>query len=300
LLSFGLPLRAYDVRFGPENELVIKMLDSKVNRRVFIDDVVKVVREYKFDGFDVNWSPVDNRTTKHKLENLLKELRETFNEEKHISKLPRLILTAGQAPKRTDFHVESEFVDYYMVMTFDYHGPWENQTGFQTPINSLEIDSINNTIRHLIDDHHLPKEKLVLGLSAVGRGWTIDSKEDPKVIPSPALGPSPAGAGGSGRYNYFEICQMLEKDGFVREWNELAQAPFMYKIGTNETIWVTYDSRRSFHATMDFIESMDLGGAFVWRIDQDDFDGRCSASNGKYPLTKVVSDRILGKPTIRN
>jgi len=280
---------------------MIKMLAKKENRRRFIADVVKVLRKHKFDGFDVNWYPVDQKT-KADFVLLVKELRETFDKEKVISKLPRLLLSVAIPPqidrikKGYDGKSLSSWVDKFHLMAFDYHGPWENQTGINAPLESEDGRSVNNTIHYLLDEQKIPADQIIMGFPAYGRGWTIDAKQDPKKIPSPSIGPSPPGpfTNASGHLAYFEICQMLEKDGFVSDWHELAQAPFAYKNGTNETVWISYDDQKSWHAGLDYVEAKDLGGIFVWTLDQDDFDGRCTASNGKFPLTKVASDR-LGK-----
>jgi len=292
LLSFG-------GCFTDKCDLTDKMLANKENRQKFIADVVKVVREHKFDGFDFN--VISRAERKENIALLIKEMREVFEKEKNLSKLPRLLLTIAvphdisRIKAGYDLKALSSFVDYFNVEAFNYHSHLDNQTGFNSPItDNGDGLSINATIRHLIDEQQIPKEKIVMGLAAFGRGFTLPITSVPTKIPSPSIGPSPVGpfTNVTGKLAYFEICSMIEKEGLVVEWDKVAKAPFAYKNGTSDTIWISYDDVKSYKTELKYALENELAGVFVWTLDQDDFRGVCKSSNGKYPLINLVRDRL--------
>jgi chitinase len=292
LLSFGGYL--FSQSNGP---LMRKMLESVDNRKVFIDSAIAFVRLHKFDGFDFNWFP--EADTKDGFVKLVKEFREAIDAEAKVGDLPRLLLTAGVPPQVNrieagyDGKALAESLDWMNVMAFDYHGSWENKTGFNTPMFDRDGDgiSINSTFAHLIEKQEIPKDKLVMGLATYGRGWTLPSTSLPNSIPSPAEGPSPAQPFtlAEGTAAYFEICKLIEKDNFTESFDDVQKCPFIFKDG----VWIGYDNQRSYEEELSWLIEKDLRGAFVWALDMDDFNGHCSSSNGTYPLVKTVRSKLV-------
>lgn len=55
--------------------------------------------------------------------------------------------------------------------------------------------------------------------------------------------------------------------------------------------WVSFDDIDTIQQKTEFLKSMGLGGAMVWALDLDDFNGSCGGEN--YPLLKTIT-RELG------
>jgi len=295
LLSFGGYL--FSQSNGP---LMRQMLDNVDNRRIFVKSALDFVRLHKFDGFDFNWYP--DGETKESFAKLVKEFRESIESEVASSgNQSRLLLTAAVPPfvdqieAGYDGKSLAHSLDWMNVMAFDYHGGWENQTGFNTPMFDRDGDgvSINSTFTHLVEKQRVPKNKLVMGYATYGRGWILPSTSEPNSIPAPAIGPSPTQMFtlADGFASYFEICNLIEKDNFTQGFDELQEVPFVFKDG----VWIAYDNPRSYIEGLDWLIENDYAGAFVWSFDLDDFIGQCSSSNGTYPLIKTIRSKLANK-----
>ena len=57
--------------------------------------------------------------------------------------------------------------------------------------------------------------------------------------------------------------------------------------------WVSFDDLDTIQQKTKFLKEMGLGGAMVWALDLDDFQGSCNAGE-TYPLLKTIN-RELGK-----
>ena len=99
-----------------------------------------------------------------------------------------------------------------------------------------------------------------------------------------------ADAGKSGPYtqaagflSYFEICQLMSKEGWSKEWNDEQKIPYAFK----EDQWVGFDDPQSIKLKCEYAAKRKLAGAMIWSLDLDDFSGNF-CSDGKYPLLRSI------------
>ncbi|KAF4520624.1 hypothetical protein B566_EDAN007489 [Ephemera danica] len=144
-------------------------------RKQFVNSVYGYVRDYEYDGVDLNLnlenaSEFAMTTNKSNIVLLIKDLREALDKD-HI-------LTASLSKDLSiidaayDIPAFAEQLQYLHVKSFDYHGAEEGLTGPAAPLRSRDSSSVVATIEQL-KSRGAPCSKLVLGVPMFGRTFLL-------------------------------------------------------------------------------------------------------------------------------
>ncbi|XP_008336034.2 acidic mammalian chitinase-like [Cynoglossus semilaevis] len=128
-------------------------------------------------------------------------------------------------------------------------------------------------------DSGAPAEKLLMGIAAYGRTFTLTSATNNGVAaPTSGVGEPGLYTGEGGFWSYYEVCYNVPLQD--RHWSEGQEVPY----GSAGTTWVGFDNPDSVEAKANVIKTYNYGGAAVWAMDLDDFRGEF-CNQGPYPLT---------------
>ncbi|XP_064474386.1 chitotriosidase-1-like isoform X2 [Ornithodoros turicata] len=287
------------IAIGGQNEGSAKYSNMSANaegRKKFVDSVLKFLREYEFDGLDLNWEyPTTRGGVPEDRENharLMSDLRAAFESHGYL-------LTASVSANAviidSAYNVShlSNYVDYINVMCYDYFGSWNSKTGHNSPLRSREGGSeaekklnVEYSIRYWIDKGAESK-KLVVGMPLYGRSFKLTNASDPG-FGAPASGPGPKGPvlKTPGVAGYNEICKVLQEPGWKIRRDPNVLAP----VAVRDTTWIGYDDELSLAAKAKFVNELGLAGAMVWAIEMDDFLGSCGEL--KNPLQTAIKSAL--------
>ncbi|KAB7499949.1 putative chitinase 3, partial [Armadillidium nasatum] len=264
-----------------------ELVSNQFRMNGFVYDAVEFLRLHSLDGLDIDWE-------------------------------------VSSILFRYDVPEISKYLDFINVMTYDFHGHWEDVIGHNAPLFPLEIASsyakkltVDYSVKSWIKEG-APSQKLMLGMPTYGRSFMLKNETEFDVG-SPAIG-----GGREGRYtqeagflSYYEVCDFLFEDNTTLVWDNEQYVPFAYKGDQ----WVGFDDERSYgekvygytyihiyvllyrnigiqmyiRLQMTWLKETGLGGVMIWSVDMDDFRGNCGS--GKFPLLNTLVDH-LGNYTV--
>ncbi|KAL2318033.1 hypothetical protein Fmac_031909 [Flemingia macrophylla] len=248
------------------------MASTKRTRQAFINSTIHVARQYGFHGLDLDWEFPDNEADMSNLGLLFQEWHRALMVDAHTNHKPRLILTAavyyastikliGNGPRSYPAHDIRDYLDWASPMCFDYHGTWDNFTGFNA---ALYDPKSNISTRYGIGSwigSGVPSWKLVMGLPLYGRAWAL---RDPNFhgVGAEAVGDA---TDTDGTMDYDEILVFNKENGATVVYDDVAVSFYSYA----GTTWIGYDDGPSITKKVQFAKSLGLKGYFFWAAGKD-------------------------------
>jgi chitinase len=234
------------------------------------------VRRHDLDGFDVDWEypaapgfgNVNRPQDKKNFTALMSELRVALDRE-GAARGRSYVLTfaAGAGPywiANTEMDAVQAVVDYVNLMTYDMNGDWDPRTGHHSNLYAHPADpdrrSADRAVREFLVAG-VPARKLVLGVPFYGRAWgEVEPQHEGLYQPGRPLEPRI-------ETRYGNLARLATEPGWVRRWDPLAQAPFLWNA--ERRIWIGYDDPEALRVKSRYIRDLGLAGAMFWEYTND-------------------------------
>lgn len=280
--------------------------DTAAEREVFADSVLTFLRTYTmFDGVDFDWeypgggglesnavAAADGanyvaalQLVRQKLNGLEAETGRTYE----IS-----VASAAGSDKIPNFNLPElkEFVDFFNVMTYDFHGTWESATGHQA---ALQGDAIGYDIRTAIDLYlqaGVDPGRIVLGLPAYSRAWSgVQSSADEYGVEDYGYGDAAGGAApGSfeaGVVDYKDLLAQYRAGGWQLVWDDNAQAAYLWQ--PERQIFSSFETPATVALKSAWAREQGLGGVMFWDLSND------AAGDGESLVAAAASYWLEGR-----
>ena len=151
----------------------------------------------------------------------------------------------------------AEVLDYVCLMTYDlkcgFHALSGHHTALYSSTGDVFRDSCDQALR-LFESAGFPKEKLLMGAAFYSRKWEDVPDRYHGFLQLTKTG------GGYGP-NYDKLAdEYINKNGYVRYWDDEAKAPFLF----NGSTFISYDDEESLAHKCAYVKREDIGGIFYW------------------------------------
>jgi chitinase len=256
-----------------------------------------------FDGFDIDWEfPMaggddgihHDSSDRDNFSQLIALFRKKMNNIR-----PGLLLTAAIPARGADlwkFNLkqDQEYMNWFNLMTYDFHGGWDNRSNHHTNLFTSPADTVfnniresyNEAIRYFLDSALVHPDKIVPGAAFYGRGWKVSDTVNYGLYQP---GKVSAGISPQGDNNYHDIIPLLNK-GYEYHWDNLALAPWLYN--PVDSVFWTFDDSKSIALKTRYVDAYNLRGLMFWEISGDDSIGTLVNTIFKHNMPDVKVTNI--------
>ncbi|WP_043647631.1 glycoside hydrolase family 18 protein [Chitinilyticum litopenaei] len=257
------------------------------SRKKFADSAVEFIRDYQFDGVDIDWEfpvtggnagNIERPEDKQNYTLLMTALREALDKAGVADKRSYLLTTAiGPGErwiKNTEMGKVAKVVDFMNLMAYDYNGGWNKFSGHLAPLyndpaytreGALPSNNISTVVDMLIKEG-VPSDKIVLGIPFYGYSWKGCKPEKNGEYQDCAGKGRGSWEDGNLDYSHIEK-KLVNQDGFTRYWNDVSKVPYLFNPKNGE--FVSYEDKQSLAIKLDYLKAKKLGGAMIWELSGD-------------------------------
>jgi GH18 family chitinase len=173
-----------------------------------------------------------------------------------------IVLPAVEWSDKFDVATMQNFVDYFVIMGYDYYYSGSSQAGPVGPLYSMTSGYNYNLNKSITTWVHkgVPEDKLILGLPYYGREWSTESDE----IPSNTTGSS-----SSRTYKYVMDNSTGNYNPVNKYWNNSSFSTY-YVFKDNNWYQCFIDDGTSLGKRIDLINQRNLAGMGIWALGYDD------------------------------
>ncbi|KAK5625963.1 hypothetical protein RRF57_001679 [Xylaria bambusicola] len=244
------------------------MAASDASRQNFAKTAVELIKDWGFDGIDIDWEWPASATEASNMVSLLSAIRQQLDSYSsqyaggyHF--LLSVCLPAGpdNYNKLKLAEMNSAGVDQFNMLAYDYAGSWDTTSGHQAnlysdPANPKNTPFSTNAAINAYLAAGVPANKITLGLPLYGRAFENTA----------GLGQGYSGVGSGSWENGIWDYKVLPRSG-SETYDATAGASYSYDSATKEL--VSYDNVQSVQKKVSYVQSKGLGGTMFWEASGD-------------------------------
>lgn len=241
---------------------------SATARANFAKTSVAIMKDYGFDGIDVDWEYPADDTEAGNMVLLLQAVRDELDSyaAQYASNHHFLLTIAAPAGSQNyeKLHLSDlgSVLDHINLMAYDFAGSWSDYSGHNANLYSSEANPNSTPFNtdvavHAYLDGGVPSEKLILGMPIYGRSFEGTS----------GIGQTFTGIGSGSWENGVWDYKALPKSGATVEYDNVAKAYYSYDPSTQELI--SFDTPEMIQEKVSYLKGLGLGGSMFWEASSD-------------------------------
>ena len=261
---------------------------TEESRQNFAASCVDFIQEYEFDGVDLDWEyPVSggletNYYSPDDPDNfvlLLAELRSQLD----VAGDYLLTVATPAGPEKIanhDLTGMEPYLDWFNIMTYDFHGPWQGDgdavTGYLSALYSQEDDPLPEPYHSGYNTDAavqsylaagIESDKLQVGFPFYGRGFAGVTNANNGLYQEWTNCPW-FGTWENGVFDYYDLqANYISVNSYENFWDEEAKATWLYNASSG--VMITYCDTLSTAYKAEYVLDMELGGAMFWEFNGD-------------------------------
>ncbi|MGB9755600.1 MAG: glycoside hydrolase family 18 protein [Desulfurella sp.] len=236
---------------GNTSNYISNVLNNPQLFTKFASQLVNFVKENNYSGIDIDWEFPKNSTDTANLDNFVQFLRQNLGSSYIISiDLPY----SNYFGRYFDIDFLKNYVNYFVVMTYDYSGAWSRISGYNAPLKSgfCNPHDIQKSVEYWLT-RGIKSKSMLLGIPFYGRAFNADE-------PCQEFDKSYAAT-------YRNILSLLQNDNYQYFWDFMTRTPYL--INKKDKIYYSFDDPSSIADKINYAFKMNLGGVAIWEITQD-------------------------------
>jgi chitinase len=249
--------------------------------------VIELVDQFDYDGIDLDWEYPDTKEEVVGFERLTRRFRkeiDAIGAKKGKTMVLTMAASANPGTLKwlgTDFLLET--MDWINVMTYDYAGDWTDYAGHHSPLFASSKQPGGNprstalTMKYLLEERHLPADRLAVGLPLYGKGFSVS--EPYASTKGVAKKRVPQG-------NYANLRKLQDEQKWTRRWDDETKNPWL--VAPDGTMVIGYDDAESLAIKTEWAMKQGFRGVFFWQIGADRLpDGTNPLQEASYKAWKA-------------
>lgn len=266
---------------------------SNDNRSTFIDNLIRVMRQWHFDGIDVDMEPIKDSDVDN-YNAFIVELYQRLQKE-HVDMLSKPFLSAATDWQPSLFAKIQKYFNQINLMTYDMSGAWGRRwvSWFNSPVydagktfraSTKKLPSVNQEVQKFLKAGVKPS-KTAIGIDFYGYVWSGGSGTPTGGISEPDQGwRSPPHV--KDNVPYYKIMKQYYKPSLYH-WDPKTESAYLSinEEGSDNDKFISYDDEKTIRAKFKYARKKSLGGIFIWDLSGGFMKQRPSV---KDPLLEAV------------
>ncbi len=243
-----------------DSNMMKNIFDSKENTQRHIHSILQVVRDYEYDGIDLDYESIraENKEDFLDFVQILSKELDKENKILSITVLPKWgdgVVYTGLAETRNvqDWQIIGKWADEVRIMAYDFTPVPSSESGPIAP-----IEWVDKILEYAIEK--IPKEKIWLGVHLYSYEWVIPMEDSETADVK------------TNSYTYSVVKEQILKHDYVNvEYNrEYSEGYAQYSCLGNYSCVIYYATPESVKTRKEIAKKYGVQGVAYWRLGGED------------------------------